>query len=240
MRRRLYEILEKSAIGDCFCRFYNTFMIIVIIISLIPLAFKEDHYALNIMDQATMIVFLVDYALRWITADYKFKQKYPIAFIKYPFSPMAIIDLLSILPSLLFVCKSFKVLRIFRMMRSMRVLRVFRGVRYSKNFIIMVNVIKKSKNSLFAVLTLTVVYVVVSALVIFNVEPDTFDTFFDAIYWATVSLTTVGYGDIYPVTITGRIIAMASTILGIAIIALPSGVITAGYMNEIQKHDKAN
>ena len=75
----------------------------------------------------------------------------------------------------------------------------------------------------------------ISALVIFSVEPDSFNTYFDAVYWATVSLTTVGYGDIYPVSVMGRLIAMISSVLGIAIVALPSGIITAGYMAELSK-----
>ena len=66
-------------------------------------------------------------------------------------------------------------------------------------------------------------------------EPDSFGSFFDAVYWATVSLTTVGYGDIYPVSTLGRIITMISSVFGIAIVALPAGIITAGYMNEINK-----
>jgi voltage-gated potassium channel len=77
-------------------------------------------------------------------------------------------------------------------------------------------------------------YVLVSALVVYNVEPESFNNFFDAVYWATVSLTTVGYGDIYPVSTIGRIVTMVSSVFGIAIIALPSGVITAGYMAEIK------
>ena len=86
-----------------------------------------------------------------------------------------------------------------------------------------------------AVATMAVAYILVSALVIYNVEPESFETFFDAIYWATISLTTVGYGDIYPVTTIGRIVTMISSAFGIAIIALPSGVITAGYLAEINK-----
>ena len=69
----------------------------------------------------------------------------------------------------------------------------------------------------------------------FNVEPDTFDNFFSAIYWATVSLTTMGYGDIYPVSTIGRVVTMLSSFVGIAIVALPAGIITAGYMDEIKK-----
>lgn len=72
---------------------------------------------------------------------------------------------------------------------------------------------------------------------VYNVEPESFATFFDAFYWATISLTTVGYGDIYPVTTIGRIVTMISSIFGIAIIALPSGVITASYLDEIKKDE---
>ena len=70
-------------------------------------------------------------------------------------------------------------------------------------------------------------------MVVFNVEPALFNSFFDAIYWATVSLTTMGYGDIYPVTEIGRVVTMISSIFGIAIVALPAGIITAGYMDEL-------
>ena len=97
---------------------------------------------------------------------------------------------------------------------------------------------KKQKKVLAAVATMAVAYVLVSALVIYNVEPESFNTFFDAVYWATISLTTVGYGDLYPVTTIGRIVTMISSVFGIAIIALPSGVITAGYLSEINKDDE--
>ena len=68
----------------------------------------------------------------------------------------------------------------------------------------------------------------------FNVEPDSFNTFFDAVYWATVSLTTVGYGDIYPITDLGRIVAMISSFFGIAIVALPAGIVTAEYLGALK------
>jgi voltage-gated potassium channel len=78
----------------------------------------------------------------------------------------------------------------------------------------------------------------ISALIVLSVEPETFPTFFDAVYWATVSLTTVGYGDIYPVSMAGKIITMCSTLFGIAIVALPAGIVTAGYMDELNKTRK--
>ena len=144
---------------------------------------------------------------------------------------MAIIDLLSILPSINMINKGFKSLKTIRLIRTFRVLRIFKSFRYSKNIQIILQVGKNSKKALIAVLYLAIGYIFVCALIIFNVEPDSFNTFFDAI---TISLTTVGYGDIYPITTLGRIITMVSSFMGIAIVALPAGIITAGYMKEIE------
>lgn len=144
---------------------------------------------------------------------------------------MAIIDLLSILPSINMINKGFKALKTIRLIRTFRVLRIFKSLRYSKNIQIILQVGKNSKKALIAVLYLAIGYIFVCALIIFNVEPDSFNTFFDAI---TISLTTVGYGDIYPITTLGRIITMVSSFMGIAIVALPAGIITAGYMKEIE------
>lgn len=233
MRKRIFEIIEKSDGGDKLSTVYDLLMILIIVISLVPLAIKEETSFLFVVDKLTAGIFIVDYILRWMTADYKFNSHKISSFVRYPISPMAIIDLISILPSLSVINSGFKVLRVLRMIRALRVFRVFKVARYSKSFEIIGNVLKSSKNSLLAVCALAGGYILVSALIIFNVEPDSFNGFFDAIYWATVSLTTVGYGDIYPISAAGRIITMISSIFGIAIVALPAGIITAGYMNEI-------
>lgn len=162
-------------------------------------------------------------------------KKGVLSYILYPVTPLAIIDLLSILPSITVLNNSLKLLKIFRLFRTFRVLRVFKAIRYSKSLTIIINVFKKQKESLLAVGGLAIGYIFISALVIFNVEPNTFNTFFDAIYWATVSLTTVGYGDIYAVSFAGKIITMISSVFGIAIVALPAGIVTAGYMDEINR-----
>lgn len=238
MRRRIFEIIEKSEVDDRLSSLYDYFMIMIILISLFPLAFKQNNSIFMMMDKVAVFIFIVDYILRWMTADYKFEKKRISSFLKYPFSFMAIVDLLSILPSLTIVNSGFKAFRILRMIRAMKVLRIFKIVRYSKSFEIIGNVIRRSKESLIAVCILAIGYILISALVIFNVEPESFDNFFDAIYWATVSLTTVGYGDIYPVTTFGRVITMISSVFGIAIVALPAGIITAGYMSEVDKQDE--
>ena len=234
MRRRIYEIIEVSKDGDKLSAAYDVMMLIVIFVSLFPLAFKQSNAVFDVIEIISVIIFIIDYILRLITADYKFDDHSAISFVKYPFSFMAIIDLVSILPSLGAGLPVFRVLRVFRMLRAMRVFRVLKAVRYSKSMAIIVDVLKESRSALAAVGTLASVYIVISALIIFNVEPDTFNTFFDALYWATVSLTTVGYGDIYPVSNVGKMISMVSSVFGIAIVALPSGIITAGYMNKLE------
>lgn len=233
MRQKIYDIIEKSDGNNPWSGVYDSIMIIAILLSILPLAFKQDYQIFHIIDQITVKLFIFDYFLRLLTADYKMGQKGIDAFISYPFTFMAVVDLISILPSLTFVNNSFKLLRILRMLRAMRALTFLKVLRYSKSFTIIERVLNSSKDSLIAVCMLAAGYILVSALTVFSVEPDSFDTFFDAIYWATISLTTVGYGDIYPVTTIGRIVTMVSSIFGIAIVALPAGIITAGYMNEL-------
>lgn len=239
MRQRIYEIIEVAAEEDVLSKIYDSVMMVVIFISLIPLAFKRQTDYFVIIENVCVTIFIIDYFLRVITADLK-KKKGVISFFIYPFTPMAIIDLLSILPSITILNNGFKLLKIFRLMRTFRIFRIFKAVRYSKNILLIIKVLKRQKDSLLVVLGLALGYVMVSALIIFNVEPQTFDTFFDVIYWATVSLTTMGYGDIYPVSMAGQVITMLSAILGIAIVALPASIITTGYMEEINEQKKEN
>ena len=134
--------------------------------------------------------------------------------------------------------RMFRAVRVLKVIKTVKVFRVAKVARYSKSLEIIKNVLINARAPLLSVTVFALAYIIISALIIFNVEPDSFNNFFDAIYWATVSLTTVGYGDIYPTSITGRIVAMISSIFGIAIVALPAGIITAGYMEEVIKNNK--
>lgn len=232
MRKRIYEIIEVAEGEDKLSQTYDITMIISIVLSIVPLAFKESNVWFLTIDKITVSIFIIDYLLRIITADKKLNEGM-VSFVKYPFTPMAVIDLISILPSVMYINSSLKLLRLFRLFRAFRVFRVFKAFRYSKNIRIIINVFKKQRDALTIVGVLAIGYIFTTALVIFNVEPETFDSFFDALYWATVSLTTMGYGDIYAVTNIGQLITMISAVFGIAIVALPAGIITAGYMEEI-------
>lgn len=235
MRKKLFSIIEDEAQLESLSfasNVYDAFMMLTIVISIIPMAFKHSYPAFTYIEQISAGIFIADYLCRLLTADFKLPGKGAAAFVLYPFTPMAVIDLVSILPSLTLLNNSFRLFRLFRLFRALRILKF---LRYSKSFIIISAVLKKQREQLAAVATLAIAYIVISALVIFNVEPVSFDSFLDAVYWATMSLTTVGYGDICPVTSIGRFVTMLSSILGIAIIALPSGIITAGYIDELKR-----
>ncbi len=242
IRERIFEIVEPryNSQDSIQTRVYDWCMLIAIAIGILPLMFREQTRLFYLFDLISCALFIIDYLLRWFTADIRMKKKGLLPFVIYPITPMAIIDLLSILPTFNFVQKVFKLTRVVRLLKIIRVVRV---VRYFEPLRIIGGVIKNQRAILFTVLSLAIVYVFITALIMFNAEeqinPDTgtilFPTFFDAFYWASCTLTTVGYGDLYPVSTTGRVISIVSSIVGIAIIALPSGIITAGYMDELKK-----
>lgn len=244
MRKRIYDIIEQGHSGDKASIAYDIVMLIAITASIIPLMFIEDRLAFRVIEQVTVALFIIDYLLRWFTADYKVQKK-GWSFVIYPFTGWAIIDLLSILPGLNILGKGFKILRITRLLR---ILRLFKFLRYSDKIQVLGRVIRKEKSVLMTVLGIAVFYVFLTALIMFNVEPHvnpatgatTFGNFFDALYWATVTLTTVGYGDMIPVTDIGRCVSMLSSLFGIAVIALPSGVITASYLEELRSAKSNN
>lgn len=214
-------------------------MIVIVVISLIPLGFKEKYSVFDITDLCTALIFAVDYLFRWFTADFRLKRQSFIVFFRHPFTLTAVIDLLTILPAFTILGDYFKLFRIVRMVRTLRLLKLLnlmKAFRYSRTLKIIGSVVRNSKEALIVVASFACFYILISALLVFNVEPDTFNTFFDAIYWATVSLTTVGYGDLYPVTTVGKAISMVSSVLGIAIIALPASIITAGYMTALDEY----
>jgi voltage-gated potassium channel len=240
MLNKIYEIIEPSDDnGSKWSSIYDVIMLICIIASMVPLAVKSNATIFNIIDKVTVTVFIIDYILRLITAKQKLNKGVKSYFL-YPIQPMAIIDLLSILPSLIPINAGFKVLRLFRIVKSFKVFRSFKLFRYSKNIDRLVDVLKKQSKSLLAVFSMAIFYVLFTALIMFNIEPDTFNNFFDAIYWSAISLTSVGYGDITPTSEIGRLFTMLSAFVGVAIIALPSGIITAGYLDVLHSEDNGD
>ena len=230
-RERIYSMLTNDDENDKVATWYNRIMVVVIVLCLIPLWFKKPAIGLIILDHVCVSVFIIDYLMRWATADLKLKRG-KVSFILYPFTPMALMDLLSILPSFAPLSGSLRAVRILRVLGALRAFKLFR---HSRTIHLLRLVGHNQRQPLLVGFVLALVYVVVCATVMFNVEPDTFDTFLNALYWSVISLTTIGYGDFYPASEIGRIVAMISAFVGIAIIALPSGIIAAGFMDELSK-----
>lgn len=233
IRRKIYNIIELDNQNDSkWDEYYSYFMIIIILFSLLPLFTRDKSIILSNIENITLTIFIVDYLLRLITADIKLKKGWK-SFLEYPFSFLAIIDFISIIPAFTSINNGFKALKALRVIKC---LKVFKALRYSKSFMMLLRVFEREKNSLITVFLTSVFYIIISALIMYNAEVGNFDTYFDALYWATTALTTVGYGDIYPTTELGRWISMISSFLGIAVVAIPSGIITAGYMKEVDEY----
>lgn len=221
-------------------RIYEWIMLIAIAIGIFPLLFRTHYEIFWYFDIISCLCFIIDYVLRWVTYRLRTGKQKWTAFLIYPFTPMAIIDLLSILPTINLLTPTFKTARFTRLLKILRVVKI---IRYFESLEIILSVIKKQRKILYAVLSMAMFYTFITAMIMFNAEEDInpatgeylFRDFFDAFYWAVCTLTTVGYGDLYPISNTGRVISIISSLVGIAIIALPSGVITAGYLDEIRE-----
>ena len=241
-RQSIYNIIEPRNESKA-SRVYDYAMLAAIVVGILPLMFRGQSQLFWWFDLLSGLCFIVDYILRWATSDLNGKRKGWKAFVIYPFTAMAIIDLISILPTLNLLSPTFKVVRVSRLLK---ILRVFKVVRYFEPLEIILAVIRRQSRILCTVLSLALFYIFITALIMFNAEEDInpetgkylFDNFFDAFYWAACTLTTVGYGDLYPISDVGRVISIISSMVGIAIIALPSGIITAGYMDELKERKR--
>ena len=237
-REEIYKLVEPRNKDTVASRTYNIVMLVAIVIGIIPLMFRTYYKLFWWFDLISSLLFIADYILRWYTADYISDRKKPMAFIIHPFTPMAIIDLLSILPIFHLLVPSFK---LFRVPRLLKILRVFKIIRYFEPLEIILSVIRKQRQILLTVLSLAIFYIFVTALIMFHAEEDInpatgkylFDTYFDAFYWAACTLTTVGYGDLYPISTLGRAISIVSSMV------VPSGIVTAGYMDELRSRKEA-
>ena len=241
-RKWINDLVEPGK-GDVLSHVYDGLMLVAIIIGTVPLLFREYRPLFWYFDIISGVIYMVDYLLRWITCDLRSDKPRWKAFLIYPFTPMAILDLLSILPTFEVVSSSY------RLAKSARLLKIFRFskiVNYIGPLEIFITVIKKQWKPLLAVVLVALFDILITAIIMFQseqeIDPVTgeyiFKTFHDAFYWAAITLTTVGYGDFSPVSDMGKTLSIISSLLGIGIIAMPSSIITAGYMQELNRRLK--
>lgn len=247
MRNRLYQIIEKDNTNDKLSLFFDYFIVLLIVLNILSIMLESfasiklaiGNY-LGVFEIVSVIVFSIEYLFRLITSDYKYPSKSKFwAIIYYIVSPLALIDLASILPFYLpFTGMDLRFLRIFRLLRILRIIKLNR---YFKDLNLIFLVIQKKNKQLISVLFIFSFLLIISSISMYYIEnprqPDVFSNILTSLYWAIVTLTTVGYGDIYPLSFMGRLIASITTILGVGIVALPTAILSSGLLEEISNDE---
>ena len=248
IKQRIFEIVSKSENGDKASSVFDWTIMLLIALSIITIildSFQGIHEkyqtVFHVFEIITVIIFTIEYFLRIWTADLLYPDsKHPR--LKYCFSFMAIIDLLAILPFYLpFFSADLRFLRMMRLFRLFRLLRVFKLGRYLDALQVIVRVIRTSGPQLIMSVVICFFVMLFSAIIMYEVEnpvqPEQFPNVLSSLWWAMCTLTTVGYGDVYPITAVGRFFASVISLVGIGIIAIPTGIIAAGFNQVINKDE---
>ena len=247
MKKRVYGLLDGSDREYIAGRAVNIFLILLILanVGAVILESVEDFEArhgaaLRAFEIFSVIVFTVEYALRLWTCTEDGRRRYPDNFrgrLRYALTPMAVIDFLAIAPfyiSMLFVI-DLRFLRVFRLLRLLKI------TRYSPAIEMLGRVLYNERRALLSAMMFMLVLLVFAASLMHMIEkqaqPEAFGGIPEAMWWAVVTLTTVGYGDVSPITPFGKLLGAAVTILGVGTFALPAGILASGFAQEIQKHN---
>lgn len=249
-RKRLFEVVEVGYSLDFVSRMYDLLNVLAIVLNLVAsilYTFDEirDRYATIILavEGITVAFFLIDYLLRVFTATFLYPdEKESKAILKYMFSFMGIVDLLSFLPYCLPVFFPAGTIA-FRMIRIIRIFRLFRINAYHDSLSVITSVIVERRQQLVASVFIIVVLMLASSLCMYSLEheaqPEVFSNAFSGIWWATSTLLTVGYGDIYPITTLGKLFGILISFLGVGMVAIPTGIISAGFVNQYSRIKKS-
>ena len=242
-RRRLFEIIEVGSYFDHTSKAYDYVNISSIVINLvvsIMYTFEElkANYGdwLMIVEKITVVFFTVDYIFRLLTAKHLYPEETEgRAIKKYILSFSGIVDLLSFLPYYLPVFFPTGTVA-FRMIRIVRILRLFRINAYHDSISVITEVLNKKKQQLISSVFIILILMLAASLCMYSLEheaqPEVFANAFSGIWWAASTLLTVGYGDIYPITVLGKVFGIFITFLGVGMVAIPTGIISAGFVDQ--------
>ena len=247
LKRATHTFLEVSAPGDYLGRAFDWFMITLILANVAAVILETvpeygDAYG-NVFatfDAISVTIFTVEYALRiWsCTASHDKAFRYPVwGRLRFARTPLAVIDLLAFLPFYLaaFLDADLRLLRLFRLFRLLKLSRYFSALA------IIGNVLKDQRRPLLGALIILLTVVIFAASLMYFIEhekqPVVFASIPHAMYWAIITLTTVGYGDVAPVTALGRLVSGLTAIMGILMLALPTGLLVIGFTDEIRKRN---
>jgi len=246
-KKTVHGLLHPEIIGDDnWDKVVNTFIIGLIILNVaavmletVPTLHDRYHTFFNYFELFSVIIFTIEYILRVWSSNHDPKYKHSFhGRLRYMVTPAALIDLLAILPFYISVIVGLD-LRMLRMLRLLRFFRLFRLTAYMKAAKLVTNVFKSKFHELLLSLILIMFLVIIASCLVYfaeHLEPDTKFTSIPATIWyAVVSLTTVGYGDMIPVTPWGKVFASIILLAGVALFALPAGIITSGFLDEMRK-----
>lgn len=246
MRRRLFKIIQIGSREDFLSRAFDYFIVSMIILNILSLfleTFEELSQIfplLKAVEIFTLLVFCVEYVLRIITADYLYPEvSRGRAVIKFIFSFDGIVDLLTIVP--FFIFSGFVM---FRMLRVVRIFRLFRINSQYDSFNIITSVLKTKRNQIISSVFIIMILMLASSLGMYSAEheaqPEVFENAFSGIWWSMSTLLTVGYGDIYPITFIGRAMGICIAFLGVGAVAIPTGIISAGFVEQYNKNEHSD
>ncbi len=248
VRRRVYQLLEKAQAGDVWSLIIDVFILSLIFFNILAIMFEtvesihlKYSTAFKIFDLISVIIFTIEYILRiWVSVERDDSSEFFKKRVKYGFSFMAIVDLLAILPFYLAFLPID--MRFLRTIRLLRIIRIFKIGHYSNSLGTLGRIFKKKKADLFIGFFITVILLVVFANIIFfvehNAQPDVFSNVFQSMWWGIITITSVGYGDMYPITTLGKFLGGLISFLGILIIAIPIGILGAAYVEDMDNKQK--
>jgi voltage-gated potassium channel len=241
-RHRIFTIIQIGTTEDWPSRLFDFAVLIAILTNLFIAVFETfDASApfagvMDALELVTVLFFTVEYALRVMTADYLYPEESPRrAVVHYMTSFPGLIDLLSFLPYYLPVFFPAGVVA-FRMFRVVRIFRLFRINAYYDALNVITDVVRSKKDQLLSSVFIILVLMLASSLCMYSLEhevqPEVFQNAFSGFWWAVSTLLTVGYGDIYPITPAGRLFGIAITFLGVGMVAIPTGILSAGFVEQ--------
>lgn len=246
LRQRVFEILEVADAGDRASRLFDISLLGLILTNLVAITLEtvdvlSQQYAFyfETFETITITVFTIEYLLRFWSCTASPDFQHPVlGRVKFILTPLAIVDLLVLAPFYLPLLLPID-FRFIRFVRLLRVLRLFKLSRYSQPFQALSNIFKAKRDELVVTLVAVLGLLWLASTLMYFIEhdaqPQAFANIPTTMWWGVMTITTVGYGDVYPMTIAGRILGSCISILGICLFALPTGIIATGFTEELEQ-----
>lgn len=245
LKQKVYTLIREDDVNTLPRRIFDLIIIAIIVINVFLVILDTFKLSLLLQDISkkielvSVIIFSIEYILRLWTSTFLYPDKSSAkARLIYMVSFMAIIDLLAILPFYIPFIIPLD-LRVLRTLRIVRLLRLFKINRYTDALSSIANVFREKASQLLSSMFIVFMLMIISSVLMFNVEntaqPEKFSNAFSGLWWAVATLTTVGYGDIFPITFLGKVLSGIIAMLGIGLVAVPTGIISAGFIETTEK-----